>query len=1173
MKRLFILLTILILSNFQHHLNAQEYYIKFSENDKDKVNTVVTRTVSIDRIDNGLIYAYANEHELEKIKSLGYFPEMLPHPSSEPKALTMATTVAQMANWDRYPTYEVYRAMMKKFEQDYPSLCKLDSIGTTVQGRKLYVVKISDNVLDEEAEPDFFYTSTMHGDETTGYIFLLRLIDYLLTNNGSDDRITDMVNSMAIYINPNGNPDGTYRSGNHTVSGATRSNANNYDINRNFPDPRVGENPGGTYQPETLAMMAYAGTKNFSLSANFHGGIELANFPWDSWTTSQNAHPDHNWYYTVSRQYADLAQLYGPTGYFDDEDNGVTQGGDWYVITGGRQDYMNYWHHCREITLEVSNTKLLGTEHLQNFWNYNKESLLTYIEWLYTGIQGSVTNQLGDPLHANITVLNHDQYNSHVFTKPNLGNYVRMIEPGTWQVSYSAEGYITQIHTITVPNYTSLIEQNVVLIASEQTTLNGTITDAETELPINGVKVELLGTSVTPVYTNTQGYYSFGSIPENTYQIRASKTDYLSQTVTETLVGDENEVDFILYPSYAESFETVIPQGFTFTGGNWTRDNSTAYDGDYSMKSAAIGNNQQTSMQITLNVSAAGNISFARKVSSESGYDFLKFYIDGVLKGSWSGNQDWAEVDYPVTVGNHTFKWEYSKDGSQVNGSDCAWVDFIIFPQSAQNVTFVVTSSESPVEGASVNFNGQSLITSTSGLAVFNDVSRGNAKSYTIIKDNYFDASGSINVQYVDVNVPVILELLPNYYDVTFSVSDSEGFIEGASVSINGYSIQTNSDGEAFFEDVAEGTYMYTVDAEGYIPQEGELVVNEDKEVPIILELEIEPYTVTFNVSDMDEVPIEGAVVSLNGNSNTTNAQGEVIFLEVNPGVYSYTVDADEFIPQQGTVVVDMDKTINITLEPEGQPFTVTFIIKNNQQVNIEGAVVSLNGDTETTNHNGEAIFYEVQPGIYDYTVEADTYITYEGNIVVDEDKIITINLQPENPLYTVTFYVYNKDEEPVESVTVTFNSEVCVTDEGGKAYFSDIAEGNYSYRIEADGYHQQENDIYIDADELINIYLTLVSSLVVLEELTKVDTWPNPFSQWLNIRINTSFSIDVSIDIYSITGQKVATVLPQTIINNELICRWLGSNEAGNRLPEGLYIVRVMTGNEVISKRVLFMP
>jgi hypothetical protein len=578
-------------------------------------------------------------------------------------------------------------------------------------------------------------------------------------------------------------------------------------------------------------------------------------------------------------------------------------------------------------------------------------------------------------------------------------------------------------------------------------------------------------------------------------------------------------------------------------------------------------------MQITLNVSAAGNISFARKVSSESGYDFLKFYIDGVLKGSWSGNQDWVEVDYPVTVGNHTFKWEYSKDGSQVNGSDCAWVDFIIFPQSVQNVTFVVTSSESPVEGATVYFNEQNFVTNSSGLVTFNGVTRGNAKSYTVIKDNYFDASGSINVQYVDVNVPVILELLPNYYDVTFSVSDSEGFIEGASVSINGYSIQTNSDGEAFFEDVAEGTYSYTVDAEGYIPQEGVLVVDEDKLVNIILEPEIEPYTVTFNVSDMDEIPIEGAVVSLNGNSNTTNAQGEVIFLEVNPGVYSYTVDADEFIPQQGTVVVDMDKTINITLEPEGQPFTVTFIIKNNQQVNIEGAVVSLNGDTETTNHNGEAIFYEVQPGIYDYTVEATTYITYEGNIVVDEDKIITINLQPENPLYTVTFYVYNKDEEPVESVTVTFNSEVSVTDEGGKAYFSDIEEGNYSYRIEADGYHQQENDIYIDADELINIYLTLVSSPVVLEELTKVDTWPNPFSQWLNIRINTSFSIDVSIDIYSITGQKVATILPQTIINNELICRWLGFNEAGNRLPEGLYIVRVMTGNEVISKRVLFMP
>jgi hypothetical protein len=81
-----------------------------------------------------------------------------------------------------------------------------------------------------------------------------------------------------------------------------------------------------------------------------------------------------------------------------------------------------------------------------------------------------------------------------------------------------------------------------------------------------------------------------------------------------------------------------------------------------------------------MNVSANDNITFARRVSSESGYDFLKFYIDGVEKGSWSGEVAWSNVSYPVTPGNRTFKWTYSKDGSATGGSDAVFVDDIFFP-------------------------------------------------------------------------------------------------------------------------------------------------------------------------------------------------------------------------------------------------------------------------------------------------------------------------------------------------------------------------------------------------------------------------------------------------------------------------------------------------------------
>jgi hypothetical protein len=1249
MRSKYFLFLIICLLHFPKIIEAQEYYIRFFENDKDKVNTVVTRTVSIDKVEDGIVYAYANEQELEKIKSVGYQPEELPHPSSYPRALNMATTVAQMANWDRYPTYDVYRAMMKKFQQDHPTLCKLDSIGTTVQGRKLYIIKISDNVLVDEAEPEFFYTSTMHGDETTGFALMLRLIDYLLVNYGTDDRVTSMVNNLAIYINPNANPDGTYYSGNNTVSGARRYNANSVDLNRNFPYIPSG---GPTPQPETTIMMNFANDRNFVLSANIHGGIELVNFPWDTWTSSTNSHADHNWFYTISRQYADLAQANSPAGYFTGEDNGVTHGGDWYVVDGGRQDFMNYFHHCREVTLEISNTKLLGTEYLNAFWNYNKESMLTYIERLYTGIHGFVKNEQEQPLAATITVLNHDKDNSHVVTNPLHGNYVRMIAPGTWSVSYSAEGYVSQVHSLTVSNNNSLVVHNVVLAQAEQTTLSGVITDAESDAPIEGAKVELLGTTIEPAFSDVQGNYSFGSITENVYQIKVSKTGYLSQTVTESLTGDENIIDFAIWPTNAESFESEIPQGFTFTGGNWIRDNSTAFDGDYSMKSATIGSSSQTAMQITLNISSDGAISFARRVSSESGYDYLKFYIDGVQKGSWSGNQNWDEVTYPVSSGSRTFKWEYSKDGSVSSGSDCAWVDNIIFPQSFQNVTFTVTSSGSPVVGAAVNFNQQTLNTNSAGVATFTGVNRGVGKPYTVSKSGFSTSSGTVDVQYVSVNQPVTMEPISVYYMVTFYVSGPQGLIEGATVTLNGNSQITNANGEAIFEDIPEGTYSYSIEAPGflsqqesvlvdenktifitlvpepehysvtfivvddqeigiqgativlgenqletnsngeaifinveagtyefyitaggYTPQEGLIIVDNDKTIVITLETVVLPFDVTFVVVDNQEHVIEGATVTFNGSSLSTNSNGEVVFINIEAGVYSYVVIADGYIPQEGLVTVDSNETIVITLETVVLPFDVTFVVVDNQEHAIEGATVTFNGSSLSTNSNGEVVFTSIEAGVYNYSVDAEGYIPQEGVVVVNEDKLITIILEVAVELFDVTFFVHDSQGVPINSAIVDFGESNGNTNEEGIVIFTDNEAGNYNYSIAADGFHLLENTVFISSDSTFNVILIPSSNPFLHSNYHSIELWPNPFSRNLNIKINLSGATLRSIEVYSITGQRVTTISDLQSAGNEYHCIWNGKNTNGYSLPYGVYILKVHTSYGIIAQRVLFTP
>ena len=79
---------------------------------------------------------------------------------------------------------------------------------------------------------------------------------------------------------------------------------------------------------------------------------------------------------------------------------------------------------------------------------------------------------------------------------------------------------------------------------------------------------------------------------------------------------------------------------------------------------------------------AAGTVSFRLKVSSEGGFDELRFYVDGVPVMAWSGTTatGWQAFSYPLPAGAHTLKWAYEKDGSASVGQDAAWLDSVTLP-------------------------------------------------------------------------------------------------------------------------------------------------------------------------------------------------------------------------------------------------------------------------------------------------------------------------------------------------------------------------------------------------------------------------------------------------------------------------------------------------------------
>jgi hypothetical protein len=135
-----------------------------------------------------------------------------------------------------------------------------------------------------------------------------------------------------------------------------------------------------------------------------------------------------------------------------------------------------------------------------------------------------------------------------------------------------------------------------------------------------------------------------------------------------------------------EDFETSDFHKFTWVhGGNlpWTISTDLPFEGSNCAISGAITNSQTSELSINFEVVNADSISFFHKVSSESDYDYLRFYIDNTTAGEWSGVQNWSRSSYPVTAGVHTFRWTYEKDVSLAEGADAGWIDYIVFPPVA----------------------------------------------------------------------------------------------------------------------------------------------------------------------------------------------------------------------------------------------------------------------------------------------------------------------------------------------------------------------------------------------------------------------------------------------------------------------------------------------------------
>lgn len=366
-----------------------------------------------------------------------------------------ASTEEAVETYDIYYNYNELTKRLQSLAQKYPHIASLSTVGQSVEGRQLWVMRITrDPDRKSLGKPKFKYVGNMHGDETVSRQVLVYLVEYLLTKYGEEERITELVNSTDIYIMPSMNPDGFEKSTEGDCSGdhGGRNNAKNKDLNRSFPDQFDKTTVDPANIPEVMAVMRWIQEKKFVLSGNLHGGTVVASYPFDD-----SASHEQEGHYSTSADdglFHHLALVYSqnhpvmktgkpqcpdtPEETFKD---GITNGAAWYDVPGGMQDY-NYIHgNCLEITMELSCCKYPFASELQREWDLNKESLLAYIEQVHIGVRGYVKDAVSGAVPSNVSIVVAGV--RHNLMTGEYGDYYRLLLPGTYNITAVAPGYIS----------------------------------------------------------------------------------------------------------------------------------------------------------------------------------------------------------------------------------------------------------------------------------------------------------------------------------------------------------------------------------------------------------------------------------------------------------------------------------------------------------------------------------------------------------------------------------------------------------------------------------------------------------------------------------------------------------------------------------------------------------
>lgn len=204
-----------------------------------------------------------------------------------------------------YLTHDEVIDKLDDMAETYPEFVKAkEQIGdqTSIEGRPLYWMKISDNPNIDEEEPEILYTSLHHAREPNSMMQMIFFMYYILENYEDDASIQHIINERELYFVPIVNPDGYIYNENTNPNGGgmwrknRRNNGGSYgvDLNRNYSYQWGYDNNGSspspwdaTYrgtapfsEPETQIVRDFVYQHDFELALNYHTYTGLVLYPW-----------------------------------------------------------------------------------------------------------------------------------------------------------------------------------------------------------------------------------------------------------------------------------------------------------------------------------------------------------------------------------------------------------------------------------------------------------------------------------------------------------------------------------------------------------------------------------------------------------------------------------------------------------------------------------------------------------------------------------------------------------------------------------------------------------------------------------------------------------------------------------------------------------------------------